>query len=225
MKNYISYLIMAMLIIGQQAFAQDEQRKEKKSPYEVELKETNFQPEDGAVIIDGRPEDQFKRSHLPGAINIMEAKFGEFLSKLVDPETEYYIVADDPERLSMLVDHADTIGYIPNLKGVFLYEKNDGESMEAFEAEEFTGNEEEFTIVDIRSEKEFSENPLFHQAINIPLPDLKDRVSEIPTDKPIVVHCGTGYRSAIGSSIVHHQIKDQKVLDMGSHVKTYQKKD
>jgi hypothetical protein len=85
MKNYISYLIMAMLIIGQQAFAQDEQRKEKKSPYEVELKETNFQPEDGAVIIDGRPEDQFKRSHLPGAINIMEAKFGEFLYKLVDP--------------------------------------------------------------------------------------------------------------------------------------------
>jgi hydroxyacylglutathione hydrolase len=35
------------------------------------------------------------------------------------------------------------------------------------------------------------------------------------------VHCGTGYRSAAGSSIIHNALKNMKVLDMGAAIKDY----
>ncbi len=37
------------------------------------------------------------------------------------------------------------------------------------------------------------------------LAEVRNRVEEIPTDKPIVVHCAGGYRSAAGK--LYHSLK------------------
>ncbi|MBS9524133.1 hypothetical protein KIH41_02085 [Litoribacter ruber] len=218
MKKLLILAAMAGMF-GQAAIAQDERQTPVKR--DVPLMEENYNPEGGAVIIDGRPQEKFKQSHLPGAINIQEAKFGEFLTKMVDPEVEFFVVADNPERLSMLVDHADSVGYGPNIKGVFLYNKTDGEKIQQFDKTEFDRDPDAFTIVDVRGEDEHEDYPVFKNSVNIPLAELADRADEIPTGKPIVVHCGTGYRSAIGASILHHELTGAKVLDMGSHIKGY----
>ncbi len=60
--------------------------------------------------------------------------------------------------------------------------------------------------MDIRNASEVEEGKFFESAIAIPLNELRDRTDEIPTDKPIVVHCAGGYRSAAGSSIVDKQL-------------------
>jgi rhodanese-related sulfurtransferase len=39
-------------------------------------------------------------------------------------------------------------------------------------------------------------------AIHIPLNDLPDRLSEIPTDKPVVMVCASGARSFYGSQFL-----------------------
>ena len=49
-------------------------------------------------------------------------------------------------------------------------------------------------IVDVRERLEF-ENGHIKGAVNIPLSELRDRVNEIPKDKPVYVHCRTGQRS------------------------------
>ena len=49
-------------------------------------------------------------------------------------------------------------------------------------------------IVDVRERMEF-ENGHIKGAVNIPLSELRDRVNEIPKDKPVYVHCRTGQRS------------------------------
>lgn len=221
MKNIKCYLIVCLMLVGQQTWAQSSSSEGSSSSAEIILLETNYQPENGAVIIDGRPEFKFKFSHLPGAINIMESMFGNFLPQIVHPETPFYLVADEPERLSVLVGKVDSVGYTENLKGVFLYDKSDGEKIEEFRWDAFDKSPESYTIIDIRSEKEHLDDPIFDEAINIPLHELGQRAGEIPTDKPIVVHCVTGFRSAIGSSILHHQINDQQVMDMGSYIKIY----
>ncbi len=47
-------------------------------------------------------------------------------------------------------------------------------------------------------------------------------MNEIPTDKPIVVHCGGGYRSAAASSIIHAKLNGKvNVFDLGEAVKSY----
>ena len=54
--------------------------------------------------------------------------------------------------------------------------------------------EEEAYIVDVRERMEF-ENGHIKGAINIPLSELRERVNEIPKDKPVYLHCRTGQRS------------------------------
>jgi len=47
---------------------------------------------------------------------------------------------------------------------------------------------------------------------------LRERVDEIPDDKPIVVHCAAGYRSAAAASIVAGKISAVPVLDLSDAV-------
>lgn len=187
--------------------------------------EDNFKTAPNAVVIDGRNQEQFKNSHIPGAINIMKgAKFETWLGSIIAPHTDYYLVAESEESLDELISKITKIGYEPFVKGAFVYTETKGENMSFFDQKAFDHNQEAFTIVDIRNEGEYADGKIFESAINIPLSELLDRVGEIPTDKPIVVHCGTGYRSAAGSSIIFNAIKDAKVLDMSGAIKDYPKR-
>jgi rhodanese-related sulfurtransferase len=56
-------------------------------------------------------------------------------------------------------------------------------------------------VLDIRSETEHAGGHVAG-SLNIPLPQLEARVGELPSDRPVVVHCEGGYRSAIGVSLL-----------------------
>jgi len=77
-------------------------------------------------------------------------------------------------------------------------------------------------LVDIRSRDEHANSPIFEAALNIPLPELREHVHEIPLDKPILVHCAGGYRSAAGVSIVAGQVDAIPVLDFSEAIKDFQ---
>lgn len=190
----------------------------------VKFLEENSKPKEGVIIIDGRNQDDFKASHIPDAINIMNgAKFETWLGSIVAPTEAFYLISDSVEDLEDLISQTTKIGYEPFIKGAFVYSKTSGESMPIFDKASFDSNPEAFTILDIRNRGEVEQNKVFKNAINIPLPELMERARELPTDKPIVVHCGTGYRSAAGSSIVHQILKGVKIIDMGSAIKEYNK--
>ena len=57
------------------------------------------------------------------------------------------------------------------------------------------------TIVDVRTPEEFR-GGAYPGALNIPLQSLQGRLSEIPKDKPVVLYCASGGRSAAGASLV-----------------------
>ncbi|GAB2608959.1 MBL fold metallo-hydrolase [Belliella aquatica] len=193
-----------------------------KAKESVKILAENVQPKEAVIIIDGRNQADFKASHIPDAINIMNgAKFETWLGSLVAPTEAFYLVADSEEEVADLISKTTKIGYEPFIKGAFVYSGKKGESMPTFDKSSFDSNPEAFTILDIRNRGEVEQNQVFENAINIPLPELMERAKELPTDKPIVVHCGTGYRSAAGSSIVHQILKGTKIIDMGSAIKEY----
>ena len=78
-----------------------------------------------------------------------------------------------------------------------------------------------YAIVDIRNANEVTQNPLFADALHIPLPELRERAAEVPTDRPVVVHCAGGYRSAVGSSILAAALPDLLVYDLGEAVTSF----
>jgi phage shock protein E len=53
-------------------------------------------------------------------------------------------------------------------------------------------------VVDVRSPEEFRDGG-YPGAVNIPLGDLNRRLGELPKDKPIVVYCASGARSAMAA--------------------------
>jgi rhodanese-related sulfurtransferase len=56
-------------------------------------------------------------------------------------------------------------------------------------------------VLDVRTPREWA-NKHVAGSINIPLNHLAERFSEVPQDRPIVVHCASGYRSAIAVSLL-----------------------
>lgn len=76
------------------------------------------------------------------------------------------------------------------------------------------------TLVDVRTSDEASLGSL-PGAINIPLDDLRERIDEIPTDRPVYVFCGVGLRGYLASNMLKgYGYKDVRNLIGG--LKTYE---
>ena len=57
------------------------------------------------------------------------------------------------------------------------------------------------TLLDVRTVTEVSRGKI-DSFINIPLDSLRERIGEIPKDKPVYVHCHSGLRSYIACRIL-----------------------
>ena len=174
------------------------------------------------LIIDTRPADKFRAGHLKGALNLQDdSKFETWLGSIIGPGEEFYLIADTAEDLEIVITKTAKIGYERQIKGALLTPDHLTETSPKFNSTEFKENSDQFTIIDIRNKDEVKADKIFKKAISIPLPELRERVKEIPTDKPIVVHCAGGYRSAIGSSIIAQQTGKVDVLDMSDAITTF----
>jgi glyoxylase-like metal-dependent hydrolase (beta-lactamase superfamily II)/rhodanese-related sulfurtransferase len=176
-----------------------------------------------ALVIDVRKQDVFAAGHIPGAINIMNGgKFETWLGSIVGPEERFFLVADALTELESVILKSSKIGYEQLIKGAVVNPTGMTEQGSSFDLESFKSNPNAFTIVDIRSADEAKNEPIFDGSLNVPLQQLRERASEIPTSKPIVVHCAGGYRSAAGTSILAGALVDATVLDMSEAIKQFQ---
>lgn len=183
--------------------------------------EPGTRPPAKATVIDARPEDEFKRGHLERAINIPpEEKFETWLGALVTPGKEWYLIAGDPEMRETLLWRAAKIGYERFIQGATIYtEALKERESESLPLSDFKNNTGQYAILDVRNRSEVQDGKIFDQAINIPLAELSDRTEELPLDRPIVVHCASGYRSAIAFSILEKELGDKaKVYDLSEAI-------
>ena len=56
-------------------------------------------------------------------------------------------------------------------------------------------------VLDVRQPGERA-NQALEPSLHIPLGELEARAGELPRDRPIVVHCATGYRSMVAASLL-----------------------
>ena len=184
---------------------------------DAELKE-------GLLVIDTRPAEQFRAGHLPGAINLMDGgKFETWLGSIVGPEEKFYLIAESEEVREAVIRKAAKIGYEPNIEGALLTLAQAPEQAPDLDLAAFKANPEAFNVVDIRNVGEYNSGAFFDHAVNLPLADLRERAEEVATDKPVVVHCAGGYRSAAGASIVKRVLGDQAtVYDLSEAVEDFQ---
>ncbi len=210
-------------------------------PYDVELNRQGAEPmedsvkkvkrlsnadtlEKGVLIIDTRRQEAFKAGHLKGAINIQnkeEDKFETWLGSLVAPNESFYLVTEDEKDLEAAIIRAAKIGYEKLIKGALVNPANTTEKSSQLTIADFKVHPDHYTIIDIRNQSEVAGGKFFDNAVNIPLPELRERIGEIKTDKPVVVHCAGGYRSAAGSSILESKLNGTKVYDLSEAVNEF----
>lgn len=189
---------------------------------EVEILKDNSQLPSNVMLVDVRSSQDFRKSHIPGAINVPDGgKLETWLGSVIGPNERFYLVAGSMDKLALALQKLAKIGYELLVDGAFVYNLSDGDKGPDFDKTAFDQQMSDYTIIDVRNASEVKGKKLFSNTLVIPLPELRERLNEIPADKPVVVHCASGYRSAIAASILQEFLKQQKVIDMGEAVKQY----
>ncbi|AVR46069.1 MBL fold metallo-hydrolase [Christiangramia fulva] len=178
------------------------------------------------LVVDTRDGKAYKKAHLPNSINIMarteDDKYETWLGAIIEPKEQFYLVVESIDKLEEILERTAKIGYEKQIKAVITLGAEVSAKSDQLDVEEFKKNKDDYTIVDIRNNSELAEGKIFDSAIGIPLNELRDRVDEVPADKPIVVHCAGGYRSSAGASILENHCKNTKVYDLGEAIKDFQ---
>jgi hydroxyacylglutathione hydrolase len=180
----------------------------------------NFALEKNIPVIDTRTKDEFAKGFVKGAINLQDGeKFETWLGAIIGPDEPFYLMAGNDDDLDKMIKKAAKIGYERNIKAAVLAPDNATQKIPELDLTDFRSHPEHYTIVDARNWNETDDGLVFDHALTIPLPELRERLNEIPTDKPIIAHCAAGYRSAAASSIIRSKITSVPVYDLGEVVK------
>ena len=177
------------------------------------------------LIVDVRDETEFKKGHLPGSINIMavseDSKFETWLGAIVNPEEPFSIVIKKPDDIENILERVAKIGYEKQVKLVLTLDETAVVESDKLDLTDFKTNPDSYTVVDIRNDSEVAEGKFFENALTIPLNHLRSSLSQIPKDKPIIVHCAGGYRSTAGTSIIESNTDNVQVYDLGENIKDF----
>ena len=164
----------------------------------------------GAAVLDLRAAADFALGHIPGTINIpLNKSFSTWAGWLVKYHQPIHLIAASADvshavrELAMIgLDHAAAwyetsvvAAWTASGKPLGTIAKTDAASVAVRLARE------EVTVIDVRNRTEFEAGHL-PGALHIPVGHLEARLAEIPRDKPIIVQCQSGARSAIATSVL-----------------------
>ena len=168
----------------------------------------------GAQLLDVRDPAEFAATHLAGSINIgLGGSYATWAGTVLNREKPIVIIAN-PGRETEAATRLGRIGF-DQVVGYL----NDGlQSLES--RPELTTSSERISAeiaaarlaigqrpdegpvsVDVRAPRE-REQKRIGRSVGIPLNHLGERLSELPTDRPLLVHCACGYRSSIAASLL-----------------------
>ena len=163
----------------------------------------------GGVVIDTRAADLFAAGHLPGTLNIpLNKSFSTWAGWLVPYDVDIHLIAEDAATVARAVRELAMIG-LDRVTGwyataVVTAWRDAGRHLGTIATLEPAALAPrlaagDVTLVDVRNRSEWEAGHLPH-ALHIPLGHLAARLAEIPRDRPIVVQCQSGARSAIAAS-------------------------
>lgn len=177
-------------------------------------------------VVDTRPADQFNRSHYPDSFNIGRGNsFATWLGSIINPDEDIFLITEQETDAEELLRSAAKIGYEGLIRGVAPYrESPDSIATPDINLYDFKLHPDHYTIVDVRQPDEARSDVRFNGALNFPLYELRERAGEIPRDRPVVVHCASGYRSGVGSSILQALLarsKNMTIHDLGDYIREF----
>lgn len=169
--------------------------------------------QNGAVVLDTRATQQFFAGHIPGALHIaLSGQYAAWAATLLGLDQPILLVAEDPESLEQSrirlarVGIERVIGALGDGMAGWTAAKRPVAQMGQVSAVELAQLQQQSSlgavqIVDVRRPGEWDEGHIDGARL-MPLHQLASRLGELDRDRPVAVHCKSGYRSAIACSLI-----------------------
>ncbi|BCI55663.1 MBL fold hydrolase [Mycolicibacterium litorale] len=165
----------------------------------------------GVWVLDARSVEDFAAGHLRGTVNVgFDGRFAETGGMVADIGGQIALITypgDEQQAALRLarIGSDDAIGYLTvGRDGQFPTELADlvqaAPRTTVTELDELLADDA-VTLIDIRNPGERESGAIPH-SLHIPLAQLRLRLAEVPTDKPIIVHCAGGWRSSVAASLL-----------------------
>ncbi len=168
----------------------------------------------GAVVIDGRTNDQFDEAHIAGALSTSayDTGFATKVSRVAPDGAEVIVVAasDGDERHAAELLAAVGIpvrGFLEGGMTAWRTEERPVERIELIDPEELArrvDGAEPPLILDVRNAAEYAGEHI-PGSLHIPYGDLSGRLDELPRERPIATICRGGKRSGLAASILQRE--------------------
>jgi hydroxyacylglutathione hydrolase len=179
------------------------------TPHEVEAAVAN-----GAVVIDGRTNEQFDESHIAGALSTSayDTGFATKVSRVAPERAEIIVVAasdgDERQAAELLAAVGLRVrGFLEGGMTAWRTEERSVERIELIDPEELARRvdaPQPPLILDVRNDAEYAGEHI-PGSLHIPYGELADRFDELPRERPIATICRGGKRSGLAASILQRE--------------------
>ena len=168
----------------------------------------------GAVVIDGRTNEEFDEAHIAGALSTSayDTGFATKVSRVAPGDTDVIVVAasDGDERHAAELLAAVGLrvcGFLEGGMTAWRTEERAVRKIELIDPEELAERGEgpqPPLILDVRNAAEYAGEHI-PGSLHIPYGDLAGRFDELPRDRPIAAICRGGKRSGLAASILQRE--------------------
>jgi glyoxylase-like metal-dependent hydrolase (beta-lactamase superfamily II)/rhodanese-related sulfurtransferase len=170
--------------------------------------------QDGAQLLDTRDPSEFEGAHIQGTLSIgLGGSFATWSGTILDQQRPVVLIAE-PGREVEAATRLGRIGFdnvVGYLEGGMLQLEGAPDLVDRVEritapslAEQLHSTDDPPLLIDVRAVREFEESHI-DGAINLPLSQLAERLSEVPADRSVVAYCASGYRSAVAVSLLRRE--------------------
>ena len=169
--------------------------------------------EDGCTVIDVRDAAGFGGFHIPGSINIgLEKQLANWVGMAVEPDADLLLVVNSKENYDRMclelhrIGYDKIFGYLQGGISAWLMAGYKVESLAQKSAQDLhqaIKEGKEFTLLDVRTPAEWGSGHV-KGAVHKPFAQALDEGINVDKDHPILVMCGSGYRSNIVGSALQN---------------------
>ncbi len=175
---------------------------------------------EGVAVLDTRLEPEFMSGHIPGSLlTTLNKQFNTVAGSFVTEDEDIYLVVDENRVKEAVLDLFRigldrVVGYI-TLQDLKLYQAQGGK-LDSIEVITFNDAAEKaqsgHNVLDVRKLTEHQTEGRFTGSQNIAHTRLLQHLDKVPNDKPLVVHCAAGGRSAAAGSLLKRAGYDVSVV-------------
>jgi hydroxyacylglutathione hydrolase len=170
----------------------------------------------GAVVVDCRTQEEFDAAHVPGSLSVpLDGAFSAWVGWIVDIDSPVVLIASSASAAQTATRQLVRIGFDENRGWLDAQDWiDDGRDTRSVtrctmgDVAERILDGDHLTVIDVRQDDEWAAGHV-PGAVHALAPDLPAMVPTLDRQAPVAVHCATGFRAALGVSILlRHGVDD-----------------